>query len=107
MSSIKDITLKGTLGNLIPKTQADLLHYALGYIIFRTSIDLGLHAGIALLITIAVACFKELNDKWGWVKFLLSDGKTKTGVSRQDIIKTILIPVTLTILTYINIITWL
>lgn len=102
MSSIKEITLKGTLGALIPKTQADLLHYALAYIIYRTTLDITDHAGIALLVTTIFVTGKELNDQFGWIKKLLSDGKTLTKFSGPDWWKGMLIPLILTIINYLS-----
>ena len=87
-------------------TLTDKLHAAIGLNIFLIVWDAiewlkissnGIWFG--MLAVLIVSTFKELNDKYGWFKWLLTDGKTKTGLSGRDIISSCLIPF-IWILTY-------
>jgi len=96
MSKIKDIKLTD-FKLLIPKTLTDVLHYLLGLTVFLGMLHI-VHSGIALLITAVVLIFKELNDQFGWVKWLLTDGKNKTGFSGRDFWMGFWIPLLITII---------
>jgi hypothetical protein len=73
-------------------TLTDKLHIAIGLNIFLIVWDAvewleistnGIWFG--MLSALIVSTLKELNDKYSWVKWLLTDGKTKTGLSGRDI----------------------
>ena len=88
--------------------KTDIYHVVFGIAIFLI-VWLGLElinpningVWFGLLVTILVATFKEFNDQFGWVKFLLTDGKTKTGFDGRDWWLTVLIPLVITIIAYI------
>lgn len=105
--TLKDVKLSA-FKTLIPKTQADWLHVVGGLICFIINwivlwfINPELN-GVwnGLLATVLSVSVKELNDQFGWIKFFLSDGKTKTGFSGRDWWLGMLLPFVITIVYYI------
>lgn len=88
MSTLKDLRLK-MIKSLIPKTLPDLLHMSICLNIFFAVWDIAnkfSENGIwfAFGATILIAYLKELNDQHGFIPWLLTDGKTKTGFSGRD-----------------------
>ena len=54
-----------------------------------------------LLGAIVFGFFKELNDKYGWIKWLLTDKENTTGMNGRDILMTVTLPALITMGHYI------
>lgn len=80
----------------LTKTQAILAHIILGLIAFGIGIWIqgynyqGVNLG--LFFAVAAGIGKEVNDEKGYISFLLTDGKTKTGFNAFDAWVTIGLP---------------
>ncbi len=87
-------------------TLTDKLHFSVGLNIFIVSwigfskLEFNYASGMALLVVTLFSIFKELNDWKGWIPFLLTDGKTKTGFNALDVWKGILLPLIITAIDY-------
>lgn len=86
-------------------TKADKKHvlYGLAIFIFVWIVASFFHKNglwFGLLATTIAASLKELNDHFGFIKSLLSDGETKTGFNGRDWWLTVAIPFTITCIVY-------
>ena len=88
-------------------TLTDKLHISIGLNVFLgvwfvlEEIDPTINGiWFGFLAVNAVAWFKEANDKWGWIPFLLTDGKTKTGMNGRDIMFTVALPLLIIAIVY-------
>lgn len=78
----------------LPKffSNSDWLHVVIGLMCFCSTWAFS-HIGTGIIATFVLAILKELNDKYGWVKALLTNPKKKkTGFSIPDVLKTVAIP---------------
>ena len=87
--------------------KADVLHLVLGLVIFfcvwfgsqAINEDVnGIWFGFVAVLFVGFG--KELNDKYGWFPFLLTDGETRTGIDGRDTIITVIIPSIIMVIVY-------
>lgn len=88
-------------------TLTDLLHFSLVLniflIVWKGSLWIDPYSNgiwFGLLAAILAASFKELNDQFGWIQWLLTDGKTKTGFSGRDWWIGVISPLIITVINY-------
>ena len=89
-------------------TLTDLLHFSLVLniflIVWKGIQWIAPHSNdiwFGLLAAVLTASFKELNDQFGWIEWLLSDGKTRTGFNARDLWIGITLPLLITTTNYI------